>query len=67
VGQALNNSFIDAVSMVQNVPHPANPDFRMLANPLKIDGQRLQQKVCSPLGADNETLLGSAQPRAAAE
>jgi hypothetical protein len=53
--------------MVQKVPHPAKPDFKMLANPLKIDGQRLQQKVCPPMGADNEALLGPAAPRAAAE
>jgi crotonobetainyl-CoA:carnitine CoA-transferase CaiB-like acyl-CoA transferase len=67
MAEALNNPFLGATGMVRKVPHPANPDFRMLANPLKIDGQRLEQKVCSPLGADNEALLGDTQPRAAAE
>jgi len=67
MGEALSNPFIDAVGMVRNVPHPAKPDFKMLANPLKIDGKRLEQKVCSPMGADNEALLGPAAPRAAAE
>jgi crotonobetainyl-CoA:carnitine CoA-transferase CaiB-like acyl-CoA transferase len=62
VGQALSNPYIETVGMVQTVPHPAKPDFKMIANPLKIDGKRLSQKVCSPLGADNEALLGLAQP-----
>jgi hypothetical protein len=53
--------------MVRNVPHPAKPDFRMLANPLKIDGERLEQKVCAALGADSEALLGSAAAKTAAE
>jgi hypothetical protein len=49
---------------VQNVPHPANADFRMLANPLKIDGQRLGLKACSELGADNAALLGATEKSA---
>jgi len=66
VAQAFANPFGESVDMVRTVPHPAKPDFKMLANPLKIDGKRLEQKVCSALGADNEALLG-ASPRAAAE
>jgi crotonobetainyl-CoA:carnitine CoA-transferase CaiB-like acyl-CoA transferase len=58
VAQAVANPFVETVGMVRNVPHPAKPDFKMLANPLKIDGKRLEQKVCAPLGADNEALLG---------
>ena len=45
---------------MRNVPHPAKPDFRLLANPLKIDGERLEQKVCAALGSDNKALLGAA-------
>jgi crotonobetainyl-CoA:carnitine CoA-transferase CaiB-like acyl-CoA transferase len=56
VAQAIANPFVEAAGMVRHVPHPAKPDFKMLANPLKIDGQRLEQKVCSALGADNEAL-----------
>jgi hypothetical protein len=47
------------------VPHPAQPDFKMFANPLKIDGKRLEQTVCSPLGADNAAILGPMQRQAA--
>jgi crotonobetainyl-CoA:carnitine CoA-transferase CaiB-like acyl-CoA transferase len=60
VAQAVANPFVAETGMVENVPHPAKADFKMLANPLKIDGQRLEQRVCSPLGADNEALLGPA-------
>ena len=40
--------------MIRNTPHPARPDMRALANPIKINGQRLGQQVCSPMGADTE-------------
>jgi crotonobetainyl-CoA:carnitine CoA-transferase CaiB-like acyl-CoA transferase len=56
--QALENPFLRATGMVRNVPHPARPDMRVLANPLKIDGKRLEQTVCSPVGADNPRYLG---------
>jgi crotonobetainyl-CoA:carnitine CoA-transferase CaiB-like acyl-CoA transferase len=65
VAQACANPFVESVGMVRTVPHPAKPDFKMLANPLKIDGQRLEQKVCAPLGADNEALLGPLKKQAA--
>ena len=51
--------------MVSNVPHPARPDLRLLANPIKINGERLSQKACPPAGADNDPVLGAR--RAAAE
>jgi len=41
----------------QPVPHPSKPDMKVLANPLKIDGKRLVQKACAPLGHDNAVLL----------
>ena len=44
--------------MVSAVPHPAKGSLRVIANPLRIDGERLAQAACSPLGADNDTLLG---------
>ena len=43
--------------MISQVPHPLRPDFRMLANPLKIDGKRMSQRVCAALGEDNEAIL----------
>ena len=59
VAQAFANPFVAETGMVRQVPHPADPEFRMLANPLKIDGERPSQAVCSPLGADNASLLAA--------
>ncbi len=56
VAQALSNPFVQQVNMIAAVPHPARPDFRMLANPLRIDGRRPAQAACHPLGADTEAL-----------
>ena len=55
--QALENPFLRATDMIRNVPHPARPDMRVLSNPIKINGKRLDQKVCSPVGADNASYL----------
>ena len=56
--QAIDNPFAARIGMLQSLPHPLAPDFRMLANPIKLDGQRLSGQVCSALGADNMRLLG---------
>lgn len=50
-----------------HVPHPERPDMRALANPIKINGQRLDQRVCSPMRADTEDLLGALRSAAAAD
>jgi len=60
--QALENPFLRANGMVSSVPHPKRPDMRVLANPIKINGKRLSQQVCSAPGADNEAVLASPQP-----
>jgi crotonobetainyl-CoA:carnitine CoA-transferase CaiB-like acyl-CoA transferase len=57
LAQALDNPLLRATEMIRDVPHPAKPDMRMLANPIKVDGRRLDQAVCPPLGADNGTYL----------
>jgi crotonobetainyl-CoA:carnitine CoA-transferase CaiB-like acyl-CoA transferase len=56
--QAIDNPFAARIGMLQSLPHPLAPGFRMLANPIKLDGQRLSGQVCSALGADNMRLLG---------
>ena len=55
--QALENPHLRATGMISNVPHPARPGMRALANPLKINGQRPEQRVCSAMGADNAEYL----------
>jgi crotonobetainyl-CoA:carnitine CoA-transferase CaiB-like acyl-CoA transferase len=57
LAQALDNPFLRTTGMIRVVSHPAKPDLRVLANPIKIDGQRLDQAVCSQFGADNETYV----------
>jgi crotonobetainyl-CoA:carnitine CoA-transferase CaiB-like acyl-CoA transferase len=58
LAQALDNPFLEAVGMIQDVPHPARPNLRALANPIMINGERLGQVACPPLGANNEEYLG---------
>ena len=56
--QALDSDFARATAMVSAVPHPVKGSLRVIANPIRIDGERPAQAACSPLGADNDTLLG---------
>src|SRR5262249_29335619 len=56
--QALDSGFARATGMVSAVAHPLKGSLGVLANPLRIDGERPAQAACSPLGADNETYLG---------
>jgi crotonobetainyl-CoA:carnitine CoA-transferase CaiB-like acyl-CoA transferase len=58
LADALRNPYVELVGMVQALPHATAAGFRVLANPIKLDGQRLPGRACSALGADNETLLG---------
>jgi len=56
--QALDSDFARSTGMVSEVPHKAKNPLRVLANPIRIDGERLGQEACSPLGADNTKYLG---------
>ncbi len=44
--------------MIHTISHPAKPGMRVLANPIKVDGERLAQAPCSPFGADTVSYLG---------
>jgi crotonobetainyl-CoA:carnitine CoA-transferase CaiB-like acyl-CoA transferase len=57
IDRALENPFVKRIGMISDVPHPEMPNMRLLANPLRVDGKRLSQAVCAPLGANNEELL----------
>lgn len=58
--QALDNPFARRTGMLQDVPHPALPQQRLVANPVRVDGQRLPGRACSPLGADTDAVLRQA-------
>jgi crotonobetainyl-CoA:carnitine CoA-transferase CaiB-like acyl-CoA transferase len=65
LAQALDNPFLKTTEMINVISHPAKPEMRVLANPIKINGQRLSQAPCSPFGADNAAYVGkvrSAEP-----
>ena len=62
--EALDAEFPRQTGMVRNVPTADRPDFRVLGNPLKINGKRPEQAAAPVLGADNDAVLGQA-PRAA--
>ena len=55
--QALDNPFLQTLGMINHVPHPQKPDFRALANPIRLDGQRLPSTSAAALGADTATVL----------
>lgn len=57
---ALQTSFVQQLGMIRETPHPHKQEFKTLANPIKLDGQRLPARVCSPLGADTNALLREA-------
>jgi crotonobetainyl-CoA:carnitine CoA-transferase CaiB-like acyl-CoA transferase len=57
LSEALDNPFAATVGMVRTVPHPRRANFRVLANPVKLDGQRPPSRSAPALGADTEPLL----------
>jgi crotonobetainyl-CoA:carnitine CoA-transferase CaiB-like acyl-CoA transferase len=60
LAQALDNPFARAIGMVRNLPHPARPDFRVLANPIKLDGDRLPSRCAPRLGEHTDSILSEA-------
>jgi crotonobetainyl-CoA:carnitine CoA-transferase CaiB-like acyl-CoA transferase len=60
LAQALDNPYAGAIGMVRALPHPARPDFRVLANPIKLDGVRLPSRRAPGLGEHTDALLREA-------
>jgi crotonobetainyl-CoA:carnitine CoA-transferase CaiB-like acyl-CoA transferase len=58
LAEALENPYLEEMGMIASVPHPARPDFRMLANPIRVDGQRLPSGTAPKLGENTEEILG---------
>jgi crotonobetainyl-CoA:carnitine CoA-transferase CaiB-like acyl-CoA transferase len=59
--RALDSPFLQTTEMIHSIGHPAKPDMRVLSNPIKINGERLAQKPCSPYGADTAAYVGEAR------
>jgi crotonobetainyl-CoA:carnitine CoA-transferase CaiB-like acyl-CoA transferase len=63
LAQALDAPFVRRTGMVRTIAHPARPELRVLANPLKLDGVRPKQRACASLGADNADVMRGLDPR----
>jgi len=57
---ALDNPYLRTVGMVRTLQHPARPDFRVLANPIRLDGARLPSRRAPALGEHTEQVLQDA-------
>jgi crotonobetainyl-CoA:carnitine CoA-transferase CaiB-like acyl-CoA transferase len=55
--QALDNPYAQSIGMVRSLPHPTRADFRVLANPIKLDGERLPARPAPGLGEHTDELL----------
>ena len=51
------HAFAREAGIVSAVSHPVKGTLKTIANPIRVDGERLSQEACSPLGADNKTYL----------
>jgi crotonobetainyl-CoA:carnitine CoA-transferase CaiB-like acyl-CoA transferase len=60
LAQALDNPFASSIGMVRPLPHPLRPDFRVLANPIKLDGERLPSRRAPALGEHTVEVLEGA-------
>jgi crotonobetainyl-CoA:carnitine CoA-transferase CaiB-like acyl-CoA transferase len=55
--QAMDNEFIHRAGMVQNVRHPLRESMRVLSNPIRLDGERMEVRAGPMLGADTDAIL----------
>jgi crotonobetainyl-CoA:carnitine CoA-transferase CaiB-like acyl-CoA transferase len=55
--QALDNPYLLTIGMVKELPHPAQAGYRVLANPIKLDGERLPSQRAPRLGEHTEPVL----------
>ena len=55
---ALANSFVAEAEMIRELPHASGAPLRVLANPIRLDGERLPQRAAPALDADGPALRG---------
>ena len=55
--QALDNPWLETIGMIDTVHHYDNPELRVLASPIRIDGKRLPNRAGPILGQDSEQIL----------
>ncbi len=55
--QALDNPWLQRTGMRDSVDHPDRPGMQVLANPIRIAGERLPNRPAPLLGADTDAIL----------
>ena len=63
--QALTNPWLDEIGMINTIAHPARPEMRIFANPLKLDGRRVAQRAAPALGQDTAAIRAEMDARTA--
>jgi len=58
LAQALDAPVFAQTGMIQTIAHPDREVLRVLASPIKVDGERLRSAPAPFLGADTEAVLG---------
>ncbi len=54
--EAVDNPFLDEVEMIQSVKHRSGRDLRFFSNPVKINGERVQQRAAPALDEHGSAL-----------
>ena len=58
LSDALHNPFVEQVEMIQSVDHPARPDMQVLANPIRVNGERVPARPGPHrIGEDSQAVL----------
>ena len=60
VAAALDSGFVASTGMIDTVAHPDRERLRVLASPIRLDGERLPNRAGPLLGADTEAVLTEA-------
>ncbi len=58
--RALDNPFFRRRGGVVTAPHPARPDLKLVASPIRLDGATLPARAAPGYGADTEAVLAEA-------
>lgn len=59
LASAMDNPYLEQTGMMQTVQHPDREALRVLASPIRVDGERLPSRAGPLLGADNDDVLAS--------
>lgn len=60
LGEALDNPFLKEIQAIDTIEHPDRAALRVLACPIRLDGQRPASHAAPLLGADSEAVLTEA-------